>query len=296
MSAQDASKPFKEARVVPPGLAFGFIALVLVLVVGVVVTLANVGTVNRAAGAVAHTNEVKTQLQALLASLIDAETGERGYIITGNDSYLQPYTRGVAAAATEIGRVRQLTADNREQQIDLDRVAAETQVKLDQLARGIQARRDKAFEAAQAVVLTNLGKRTMDGIRAVVARMEAREDALLAARTAAADRAYNTARFTALTIGAVGLVVVAALFVVTRRVGIERKAAVNLAEQLRVTLSSIGDGVIATDAVLMRWVEKSRLPVATGKGRPFRSCCLSTGQPRPERGNGLEDADLGRGR
>jgi CHASE3 domain sensor protein len=222
VSAQDASKRFKEARDVPPGLAFGFIALVLVLVVGVVVTLANVGTVNRAAGAVAHTNEVKTQLQALLASLIDAETGERGYIITGNDSYLQPYTRGVAAAATEIRRGRQLTADNREQQIDLDRVAAETQVKLDQLARGIQARRDKAFEAAQAVVLTNLGKRTMDGIRAVVARMEAREDALLAARTAAADRAYNTARFTALTIGAVGLVGLDAWCLFTRRVWSKR--------------------------------------------------------------------------
>jgi CHASE3 domain sensor protein len=196
---QDASERFKEAGVVPPGLAFGFIALVLVLVVGVVVTLANIGTVNRAAGAVDHTNDVKTQLQALLASLIDAETGERGYIITGNDSYLQPYTRGVAAAATEIGRVRQLTADNREQQIDLDRVAADTQVRLDELAKGIQARRNKEFEAAQAVVLTNLGKRTMDGIRAVVARMEAREDALLALRTADADRAYDTARFTALT-------------------------------------------------------------------------------------------------
>ena len=247
--AQDASKRFKEARVVTPGLAFGFIAIVLVLVVGVVVALANVGTVYRAASAVAHTNDVKAQLQALLASLIDAETGERGYIITGNDSYLEPYTRGVAATATEIERVRQLTADNREQQIDLDRVAADTQVKLDELAKAIQARRENGFEAAQAVVLTNLGKRTMDGIRAVVARMEAREDALLASRTADADRAYNTARLTALTIGAVGLVVVAALFVVTRRVGTERKAAVNLAEQLRVTLSSIGDGVIATDAV-----------------------------------------------
>ena len=111
------------------------------LVVGVVVALANVGTVYRAASAVAHTNDVKAQLQALLASLIDAETGERGYIITGNDSYLEPYTRGVAATATEIGRVRQLTADNREQQIDLDRVAADTQVKLDELAKAIQARR-----------------------------------------------------------------------------------------------------------------------------------------------------------
>jgi PAS domain S-box-containing protein len=239
---------FNEARVVTPGLAFGFIAIVLVLVVGVVLALATVGTVNRAASAVAHTNDVKMQLHALLASVIDAETGERGYIITGNDSYLEPYSRGVAAAATEIGRVRQLTADNREQQNDLDRVAADTQVKLDELARAIQARREKDFEAAQALVLTNLGKRTMDGIRTVVARMEVREDALLASRTAVAHRAYNTARLTLLTIGGVGLAVVAALFVVTRRVGTERKAAVNLAERLRVTLSSIGDGVIATDA------------------------------------------------
>src|SRR6185503_421977 len=121
----------RGAPVVTPGLAFGFLAIVLVLVVGVVVALANVATVYRAASAVAHTNDVKGQLQALLASLIDAETGERGYIITGRDSYLEPYTRGVAATATEIGRVRQLTADNQEQQIDLDRVAADTQVKLD---------------------------------------------------------------------------------------------------------------------------------------------------------------------
>ena len=95
------------------------------LVVGVVVALSNVGTVYRAAGAVAHTNEVKAQLQALLESLIDAETGERGYIITGNNSYLEPYSRGVAATTTDIEAVRRLTADNREQQIDLDRVAAE---------------------------------------------------------------------------------------------------------------------------------------------------------------------------
>ena len=240
---------FKKARVVTPGLALGFIAIFLVLVVGVAVELANVGTLYRTASAVAQTNEVKIQLRALLASLIDAETGERGYILTGNESYLEPYNRGVAETGTLIARVRQLMADNDEHEIDLDRVAADTRVRLDELAKGIQARREGSFDAAQAVVLTNLGKRTMDGIRVVVARMEAREDVLLASRTADADRAYQTARLTAMTIGAVGLVVVASLFVVTLSVGAERKAAVNLAEQLKVTLASIGDAVIATDAV-----------------------------------------------
>jgi PAS domain S-box-containing protein len=235
-------------RAVTPGLAFGFLAIVIVLVAGVLIALANLGTVYRATNAVARTNDVKAQLEALLASLIDAETGERGFIITGNDSYLEPYNRGVDATATETARVRQLLVDNPEQQADLERVAAETRVKLNELADAIQARREKGFNAAQAVVLTNLGKRTMDGIRAIVARMEEREDRLLASRTAEADRAYDTARLTALAVGGVGLVVVAALFLVTRSVGTERKAAVNLAEQLRVTLSSIGDGVIATDA------------------------------------------------
>ena len=228
------STPFKEMRAITPGLAFGFLAIVLVLVAGVLVALASLGTVYRATNAVAHTSDVKTQLEALLASLIDAETGERGFIITGNDSYLEPYNRGVAAAATETGRVRQLMVDNPDQQADLERVAAETQVKLSELANAIRARREGGFEAAQAVVLTNVGKRTMDGIRAIVARMEAREDRLLASRTAEADRAYDAARLTALAVGAVGLVVVAALFLVTRRVGTERKAAVILAEQLSV--------------------------------------------------------------
>ena len=245
---QNLSDPYNEPRVVTPALAVSFIAIVVVLAVGVVVALATLRTVYRAASAVAHTNEAKAQLRALLASLIDAETGERGYIITGNDSYLEPYARGAAATATKIESVRGLTADNPEQQVDLDRVAADTQVKLDELAKAIQARRENGFDAAQAVVLTNLGKRTMDRIRAAVARMEAREDALLATRTAAAGRAYNTARVTAVTMGAVGLFVVGALFVVTRKVGVDHKAAVNLAEQLRVTLASIGDGVIVTDA------------------------------------------------
>jgi PAS domain S-box-containing protein len=247
-SQDGVSTPFKEIPAITPGLAFGFLAIVFVLVAGVLVALANVGTVYRATNAVAHTNDVKAQLEALLASLIDAETGERGFIITGNDSYLEPYNRGIAATATETGRVRQLTVDNPEQQADLERVAAETHVRLNELANAIQARRENGFEAAQAVVLTNVGKRTMDGIRALVARMEAREDRLLASRTVEAGRAYDRARLTALAVGGVGLVVVAALFVVTRRVGRERKAAVNLAEHLRVTLSSIGDGVIATDA------------------------------------------------
>src|SRR5438094_244134 len=98
--------------------------------------------------------------------------------------------------ASDIRRVRDLTADNQEQQRDLDRVSADVKVKLEELARAIQQRQASGFAAAQAIVVTNLGKRTMDGIRVVVARMEAREDALLATRSSAANRAYSIASLT----------------------------------------------------------------------------------------------------
>jgi signal transduction histidine kinase len=221
-SQENISAPVTQTRVMTPGLALGFLAIIVVLVAGVLITLANLATVYRATTAVAHTSAVKAQLEALLTSLIDAETGERGFLITGDDGYLEPYTRGVAATAIETARVRQLTIDNAEQRVDLEHVAVATQIKLEELAAAIQTRREKGFEGAQAVVLTNVGKRTMDGIRATVTRMEAREDGLLASRTAQADRAYGAARLTAFGVGAVGLLVVFALFVVARRVGTER--------------------------------------------------------------------------
>ena len=190
---------------------------------------------------------MKDQLDLVLTGLVDAETGERGFIITGQETYLEPYYQAIATIDPTINRARALASDDATERADLDRVASQATIKLTELADAIRLRRESGFAAAQAVVVTNVGKRTMDGIRAVVARMETREDALLAERTMEAARAYRTARATAGVSTIVGLSIVTALFFVTRHVGVERRRAVNLAERLRVTLSSIGDAVIATD-------------------------------------------------
>jgi PAS domain S-box-containing protein len=243
------SRPATEPRVLTPGVIGGFLAVTLLLVAAAIVAVANLGTVYRSATAVAQTNAVKAQLESLLATLIDAETGERGFVITGDASYLEPYNRAVAAIAPAIANTRQLTGNNIEQQNDLDLVVADTKIKLDELAEATGERRGGGFDAAQRVVLMNIGKRTMDRIRRVVSRMEAREDALLARQTAASNRAYRTARITTVVAAGIGLLIVGLLFSATRGIGAERKRALSLAEHLRVTLSSIGDGVIATDAM-----------------------------------------------
>src|SRR5262249_15228226 len=106
---------------------------------------------------------------------------------------------------------------------------------------------ESGLAAAEAVEETNVGKRTMDSMRAIVAQMEAREETLLKSRTAQAARSYRSAVWTRLVTTGMALIAVLLLLLATRRSGKDRLRIAEIAERLRVTLASIGDGVIVTD-------------------------------------------------
>src|SRR5438046_1441009 len=127
MSRERASQiiePVEWSRALSPGLLAGFTGIIIVLIATLVVGLANLRNMYGAAEMVAHTYSAKAALQRVLATAVDAETGERGFIITGTSSYLEPYDRARNAIAADIGDVRALIADSREQQADLDRLSA----------------------------------------------------------------------------------------------------------------------------------------------------------------------------
>src|SRR5437879_4023829 len=65
---------------------------------------------------VAHTHEVLANLEALVSILKDAETGQRGYIITEDERYLEPYDAAVKNREPIIRKLRDLTIDNSSQQ------------------------------------------------------------------------------------------------------------------------------------------------------------------------------------
>ncbi len=231
----------------PPILGAGFCAIGFVLAVAFLATLINLRSVYSTAEAVAHTQAVIGALQQLLATAVDAETGQRGFIITGRDAYLEPYDRARADMAATLAEVQALTADSPVQQDAVERLRSLTELKLAELAEAIQQRRDSGFPAAQALVMTNAGKQTMDAMRAVVSQMRNREDALLATRIAQSTSQYRTALFTSSLTAAVSLLAVVGLFFGTVRLGDARRRATQLAERVRVTLTSIGDAVVVTD-------------------------------------------------
>ena len=118
--------------------------------------------------------EVLVKISRLLSTLKDAETGQRGFLITGEDRYLEPYNAALVQSDQILKAVRELTRDNPNQQRRLDALEPLVAGKVAELKETIDLRRDpiKGFEAARQAVLTDKGKGLMDGIRKVLGDME----------------------------------------------------------------------------------------------------------------------------
>jgi CHASE3 domain sensor protein len=135
-----------------------------------------------------HTHEVLTQIQVTLSLLKDAETGQRGYLISGETRYLKPFDDAVGGINERVRRLRALTADNAGQQVRIEALTRLIADRFDELNTTLAARTEHGFEAARAIVLADRGKKNMDEIRDLMAAMEAEERQLTKSRTAEAER------------------------------------------------------------------------------------------------------------
>ena len=184
------TEPASTERKVRLGFA---VALACLAAIGVVSYLSVVRLKENAAW-VEHTHEVLSSLELLLAAATDSETAERGYVITGDESYLEPYRQAAAVVDGQTRHLRELTADNRAQQQRLDSVVPLVTDRLGILRAVIELRKDQGFAAAQGEILTGKGKQFHDRIRRLIAQMEDTETSLLKEREQRAARSSEFAR------------------------------------------------------------------------------------------------------
>ncbi|MFQ4139701.1 response regulator [Nodosilinea sp. PGN35] len=137
----------------------------------------------------AHLNELETEL-------INAETGQRGYLITGQRRYLEPYDTALAEIDTRYGALRQLTVDNPVIQSRLANLEPLVEARLDRLAEGIRLRDTGGFTAAQDFILTDNGRRLMDQVRERIDEMVQQEEILLEERAAQAQLSSRQTLYT----------------------------------------------------------------------------------------------------
>jgi PAS domain S-box-containing protein len=191
------------------------------------------------------------QIEILLSTLKDVETGQRGFIITGEEPYLEPYNIAKSGLQGQIDRLRELknvAVSTR----DLDEIEGVVRAKMDELGETIALRRSGGFEAAAARVREGIGKELMDDLRARIGVIRDQQDSLLQKEGREINSATRFRTFVFLTCGLFSLVFIVWAY---RRIKLalaetmaERKEVARQKDLLAVTLSSIGDCVIVTDA------------------------------------------------
>nr|WP_165070087.1 response regulator [Paludisphaera rhizosphaerae] len=207
----------------PVSLVLGFIAVVLFFALGGLLSYLNIQKIVTAFEATTQTHVALTRLNDLLSLVKDAETGQRGFVITGDDRYLEPYNRALSQIDPTLQDVETHLSDSL---FKTERIAAlkeSVAAKLNELGETIQVRRTEGFDAARKIVATDHGKEAMDAIRNGMRQLEGDERRARNDRMEEAGGAFKMAVGSGILSALLGVALSAALWLFLRRTALAQR-------------------------------------------------------------------------
>ncbi|RSL17157.1 PAS domain S-box-containing protein [Edaphobacter aggregans] len=258
----------------------GFVLLIAVLAANAIITARQLRIQVANQTWVTRTQQVRFELSQTESILKDAETGQRGFLYTADPTYLGPYDLALTQIEPHLKHLEELTADTPDELAQIPELRRLANAKLAELAQTISLFRSGRSAEAKTLVLSDLGLHTMDNIRKLIDEMGQEETSLQVARSAIYQKSIRTTTasiYLASFIAALGLIFLA--YFILHEMALRERHARQLLEReewFRVTLTSLGDAVIATD-------ERGRVtflnpiaeqltgrPLANSKGKPIQ--------------------------
>ncbi|HLI30399.1 MAG TPA: CHASE3 domain-containing protein [Terriglobia bacterium] len=135
---------------------------------------------------VGHTNTVLLKLEVALSEVGDAQSAARGFVMTGDERYLVLYRNAASITRRKVNMLRQLTADNAEEQRRLSVLVPRVAEMLQEFAKAIELRQKQQLSAAEELILVGRGMMDADEVRAILGQMKETEFLLLKTRNEAA--------------------------------------------------------------------------------------------------------------
>ncbi|WP_035606134.1 response regulator [Haloferula sp. BvORR071] len=276
---QPVSAPRKAVSNLP--LYIGFAAGLIFFLLSGLNTYRNTQSLRENARLVARTHDVIGSLEVLLSQLKDAETGQRGYLITGKDDYLQPYHTALSGITVELDRTRDFTKDSAIQKDLLRQVEAQIAAKLSEMDEAIKLRRDRGFEAARDFVMTDRGKQTMDSLRTNLESMKREERRVRTVRIDEMDAAHQVALTSGFFTAGLGIVLSFTVMWLMRRAHALRRqqdwlqsGKLELSEVMsgEKGLEPLGESILA---FLTRYLDSQAGAVFVGRKGDFKRVALS---------------------
>src|SRR5438128_1392340 len=168
-----STKGSRSGRLRRNNAALGIAALILLVIVGF--SYREWMHYSQANADAAATREILDSVDRLLSSMIDAETGQRGFVLTGESRYLEPYNQAIQAIPVEFANLQRLLAPRQNESGNVTRLNNLVDQKLAELRQTIALRQTRGIAPALDVVLSDQGKRTMDEIRSICSDIQRRQ-------------------------------------------------------------------------------------------------------------------------
>ncbi len=258
------SLPEPEANVTKPGriafrlpdwrdaavIAFGITLAALLM--GGLLGYSNAQRLSENRRLVSHAYEVIGALESFLSTLKDAETGQRGFLLTSDEQYLAPYDDAMRNVRAKLEQIRTLTADSADQWERLANLQPKIEAKLAELQQTVDLAKSGDQATAITIVQSDAGHILMDEVRNGIAALRDAEQMRLLERRGEIEKNHRVALRSILLSTLLGMALVCVAYYLTHRNALlKQRTAERIAEQrerLRVTLASIGDAVITTDS------------------------------------------------
>ncbi|MEQ1861504.1 MAG: ATP-binding protein [Chthoniobacteraceae bacterium] len=198
-------------------LLFGFAALLLLLAFDAGMSILTAAKLRVSQSRIVEVANIRIELRALLAAYVDAETGVRGYLLMGDESFLEPYHAALATIERSDLRLKKLLTPEKQLTELRGRIEALGTQRMTALEGTLSVGRERGREAAAVTIREGHGKELMEDIRALAAKLDAELAATMTGLLAAAEERLA---FTTRVYFATSVIVAAALiglFFLTRR-------------------------------------------------------------------------------
>lgn len=223
MTKSAALTPSRRTIGLDAGVSFSLAGALAFFVISAAVAWYNVQTLRSNNERVVHSHEVIVALADLLSNIQDAETGQRGFLLTNSERYLEPYNAAVNAIPRRIETIAGMISDNVSQQQRLANLKTRVDGKLAELRETIDLRRTQGADASLAVVNSDRGKVEMDAVRSLLTAMRQEETRLRIQRLTEMDNAYTTAFASSVLAGLLGILLTVAIGVLMRQATLSRR-------------------------------------------------------------------------
>ena len=215
-SGSEARRTLGEVFLVPAAVA-------VVFLVSGIIAYVNTRTLMRDVELVTRTHDVLATLADVLSLVQDAESSQRGFIITGEERYLEPYTAALTRLDDRLDAAERLLADSSVHEGVIEELRSRVDLRQQYLAEILALRRNQGFEAARAVIASGRGKAAMDSVREQIEAIQETERGLRRERLAEMNNAYRVAVGSGIVTGVLGIVLAGVVAMLVRRAAIVRQ-------------------------------------------------------------------------